>query len=197
MASVAPVAEVLQEVVGAVPEAVARETGFCVRRSKLSAARFVQTLVLGWWPHPEASLSQLCQTAARLGTVMSPQGLDQRLGRAVAAVLAERLAAAVAHVLAAEPSARALLATFPSLLVLDSTTITLPDTLTPPQPAAAATTTHRNAPLHRKVDRRTDGQTDKRTDGQTDRELWGQTSVSALRSAPVSSNQQAAPAREE
>ena len=78
MSSLPQVAEAIHAVLTDVPEAVARGTGFCQRRSKVGAATFVQTTVLGWWQHPEATLTQLTQTAAVRGTAVSPQGLDQR-----------------------------------------------------------------------------------------------------------------------
>jgi hypothetical protein len=129
MSSLPRVAEAIQSVLTGVPEAVARSTGYCVRRSKLSADAFVQTTVLGWWQHPEATLTQLSQTAALRGTPISPQGLDHRFTLASAALLRERVETAVAQVITAEPVATALLQRFSAVYLLDSTTVTLPDAL--------------------------------------------------------------------
>lgn len=134
MSSLPQVAEAIHAVLTDVPEAVARGTGFCQRRSKVGAATFVQTTVLGWWQHPEATLTQLTQTAAVRGTAVSPQGLDQRFTLAGAALLRDRLEAAVAQMIAAEPVAQDLLGRFAAVQVLDSTTITLPDALAAPWP---------------------------------------------------------------
>lgn len=118
-----------QTVLHDVPEAVARATGFCRRRSKVSGALFVQTVVFGWWQHPAATLEQLSQTAAALGVRISPQGLDQRFGPAAAALLRDRLETAVAQVITAAPVASARLGRFAAVYLLDSTTIGLPDAL--------------------------------------------------------------------
>jgi Transposase DDE domain len=129
VSSLAQVAQAIQTVLTDVPEDVARSTGFLKRRSKLAPARFVQTLVLGWWQHPEATLDQLSQMAAALGSPISPQGLDQRFGAAAARLLRDRLETAVAQVIAAEPVAGEVLRRFPAVYVLDSTTVALPDAL--------------------------------------------------------------------
>jgi hypothetical protein len=128
MSSLPQVADAIHAVLTEIPEAVARSTGYCQRQSKLTAPDFVQTTVLGWWQHPDATLAQLSQTAALLGTTISPQGLDQRFTAASAALLRERVEAAVAQVIAAEPAA-ALLARFRAVYLVDSSTVTLPDTL--------------------------------------------------------------------
>jgi hypothetical protein len=54
-------------------------SGFVQRTSKLTAAVFVQTLVLGLAAKPEASLSDLAQQCASLGVSIRPQGLDDRI----------------------------------------------------------------------------------------------------------------------
>lgn len=129
MSSLPQVAQAIQSVLLDVPERVARSTGFCQRRSKLTAACFVQTLVLGWWQHPTATLEQLSQMAAVTGSVISPQGLDQRFGPAAVALLRERLETAVAQVIQTDPVTSEVLRRFSAVYVLDSTTVALPDAL--------------------------------------------------------------------
>ena len=129
MASFPQVARALQHVLTEVPAGLARETGFCRRRSKLSAACFVQSVVLGWLAHPRATLHQLTQRAADRGVRLSPQGLAQRFTPAAAALLRQVWEAALAEVIAADPGAVELLARFPAVVVLDSTTVALPDAL--------------------------------------------------------------------
>jgi len=129
MSSFPQVAEAIQTVLTDIPEEVARATGLLQRRSTLRPERFVQTLVLGWWQHPDASLLHLSQLTSVLDPPISPQGLDQRLGEAAADLLHERLETAVAHVITADPSAVGVLGRFPAVAVLDSTTVALPDAL--------------------------------------------------------------------
>jgi Transposase DDE domain len=123
------VAAALQHVLTAVPAALARESGFCQRRSKLTAACFVQATVLGWLAHPQATLTQLSQRAAARGVAISPQGVDRRFTPAAADLLRGVWEAALAEVVVAEPLAAGLLAKFPAAVLLDSTTIALPDGL--------------------------------------------------------------------
>ena len=130
MSSLPQVAAALQHALTEVPEERARSSGFCQRRSKLTAAVFVQTLVLGWLGNPRASLSELTQVAAKLGATVSAQALAQRFTAAAAALLQEVLAAAVAQAVAAEPVATAVLARFGGgVWILDSSTVRLPDDL--------------------------------------------------------------------
>jgi hypothetical protein len=129
VSSLPQVAAALQHVLTEVPETLARSSGFCRRRSKLTAARFVQTAVLGWWAHPAGTLQRLTQRAADLGVRISPQGLAQRFTPAAAALLKGVLEAAVAEVVVADPAAAGLLARFPAVVLVDSTTIALPDGL--------------------------------------------------------------------
>jgi len=128
-ASVPQIATALARVLTEVPAELAQATGFCRRRSKVTAAGFVQTLVLGWLAHPTGSLHRLTQAAAMLGLAVSPQGLVQRFTPAGAALLAGVLEAAVREVVAAAPVAAGLLARFPAVVLMDSTTVALPDGL--------------------------------------------------------------------
>src|SRR5712671_28740 len=77
-------AKQLQEFLGAGAQRAGQESGFVQRASKLSAAVFVQTLVLGLSGTPTASLSELAEYSQQLGVAISGQGLHERLnGRAV------------------------------------------------------------------------------------------------------------------
>jgi hypothetical protein len=120
-------AQSLQHVLSTVPEAHGRSSGFIQRQRKLSAATFVQILVFGWLAHPTASLAQLTQIAAARGVTISPQGLAKRFSPAASVLLANVLEATVQTAMAASPVNSALLHRFTEVLVLDSTTISLPD----------------------------------------------------------------------
>lgn len=129
MSSLPQVAVALQHVLTAVPETLARSSGFCRRRSKLTAALFVQTVVLGWLAHPTGTLHRLTQRAADRGVSLSPQGLAQRFTPAAAELLQGVLEAAVQQVIVANPVAAGLLTKFPAVVLVDSTTVSLPDGL--------------------------------------------------------------------
>jgi hypothetical protein len=130
MTTVPQLARALQELFTTTAERLARRSGFVQRRSKLTGALFAQTLVFGWLADPQISLGGLAQqVAAALGLAISAQSLDERLGEAAAVFLEELLAAAVQTVIAADPVAIPLLARFGAVVLLDSSTISLPAAL--------------------------------------------------------------------
>jgi len=129
-------------------DCLGRSSGFVQRRSKLTGASFAQTLVFGFLANPQATLPELAQTAATVGVPISSQGLDQRCGEAAAVFLEQLLAAAVQEVVAADPVAIPLLARFPAVVLLDSSTIVLPDALGPWWPGCGGSSpTHTSAAL--------------------------------------------------
>src|SRR2546430_8206169 len=148
MTTVPQLAQTLQTVFTTTADAAARATGFVQRRSKLTGAAFVQALVFGWLANPHASVAALAQAAAVAGVAISPQGLDQRCGEAAAAFLEAVLAAAVQAVVAAEPVAIPLLQRFTAVVLLDCSTIVLPDALGLWWPGCGgSSTTHTQAAL--------------------------------------------------
>src|SRR5687768_13874335 len=95
MNSIEQVATAMQDVLGFTAYRLGRETSFVQRDSKLDGARFAQTLVFSYLANPDASLSDLTQTAAALGVQISPEGLTQRFSPSAAALLQQLLAAAL------------------------------------------------------------------------------------------------------
>lgn len=129
MTSVPQLATALHHALIEVPTTIERSSGYCQRQSKFTAATFVQTLVLGWLANPSASLFELSTLAAERGVAISPQGLDQRFTAESAALLKGVLEAMVQEAIASDPVPVPLLRRFPAVVVLDSTTIRLPDAL--------------------------------------------------------------------
>ncbi len=129
MSTIPQVAQALRVVLNSTADAAACHTNFVQRRSKLTGSRFVQSLVFGWLKNPQASLEELTQITAALGVSVSPQGLDQRFSPEAAATLEQVLNAAVTQVIASQPVAIPLLQRFSSVVVLDSSTVVLPDAL--------------------------------------------------------------------
>jgi hypothetical protein len=128
--TISEVAETLRDVLGSCANAVAAETGFVQRKSKLTGAAFVQTLTFGWLARPQATLEELAQTAGAVGVRITPQGLDQRFNQRAADCLRQVLEIAVTRVLTANPVAIPILQRFAAgVSLLDSTTVPLPDAL--------------------------------------------------------------------
>src|SRR5919199_3992169 len=123
------VADALQDIFGSVAQSLARETKFVQRESKLGGAHFAQTLVFTYLANPDATLEELCQTAAALGVDITPAGLTQRFTEAAATFLQAVLAAAGTRTLAADPLAIPLLERFAGVYLEDSTTLALSEAL--------------------------------------------------------------------
>ena len=87
MISIAQVTEAMQTALSQEADRLGHETGFIRRQVKWSGHTFVQTLVLGLMANPDASYSQLAQTAVALGLHISPQGLEQRFTESAATLL--------------------------------------------------------------------------------------------------------------
>lgn len=129
MTTIPQVAEAMQVVLTSVADQAARATKFVQRESKMGGAAFAQALVFGWLENPEATLEELCQTAAAIGVVITPQGLDQRFTESAAQCLREVLEAAVDKVITAESAAIPVLERFSGVYLDDSSTVSLPDEL--------------------------------------------------------------------
>lgn len=129
MTTIPQVAEAMQMVLTDVADQAARATKFVQRKSKMGGAAFAQTLTLGWLENPEATLEELCQTAAAVGVVITPQGLDQRFSESAAQCLRKVLEAAVDKIIATKPVTIPLLQRFNGVYLDDSSTVSLPDEL--------------------------------------------------------------------
>lgn len=111
---------------------LSRSSGFCRRRSRLSASAWVQGLVFGWLSNPRASVGSLARTIAVAGSSISAQAVQQRFSVAGAALLRgvlESLTPAALGAATEESLGRGELAwlqEFPALWLRDSTLITLP-----------------------------------------------------------------------
>ena len=110
-------------------ETTARQTKFVLRRSKLTGAVFVQTLVLGWSEQPEASLNDLAEMAADLGVAITAQGLDERINSAAVTLLETLCQESLRWFQQRVPLDIAVLRQFTAVEILDSSCIALPATL--------------------------------------------------------------------
>ncbi len=129
MTTLTQLCQAIQTVLTTAADHAARATRFVQRRSKLTGAKFVQTLVFTWLDEPNATYEQLAQTATALGVPITAQGLEERFNPEAAACLKQILEAAVQQVIAADPVVIPLLQRFKGVYLQDSTTITLPDGL--------------------------------------------------------------------
>jgi hypothetical protein len=129
MTTIAQLSSHLQTLFTSTANRVARRSGFVQRRSKLTGAVFAQALVFGYLANPQAALPELAQAAAAAGVSISPQGLDQRCTDDAAIFLEQLVGAAIEQLIDADAVLVPLLARFSAVVLLDATTIVLPDAL--------------------------------------------------------------------
>jgi len=110
-------------------EDLSRTTGFVQRRSKMTGAQFMKTLVLGWAANPEASLNELVQRSAQLGVAISEAGLQQRINDQAIEFLRAMFTASVGQFREQIRLPRAVLRQFSQVNIVDSSLVSLPDDL--------------------------------------------------------------------
>lgn len=128
--SVHQLAATLQTLLTDGADKAAKESQFVRRVRKITGARFVQGLVLGWMADPRATLEDL---AATLG--VATQSLQERLNDKAADCLQRVLQAALQGLFEARPENIPLLRRFTAVALEDSTTVTLPASLAERFPA--------------------------------------------------------------
>jgi hypothetical protein len=127
--TVAQLAATLQTLFTTTAQQLAADSGFIRRQRKLSGPSFAQGLVFTWLDNPHATLEDLASAVAPDGVSLAAQSLDQRFTSTAAEFLRRLLLDAVTHVVAAQPTAVALLRRFTGVYLLDSTGLALPAAL--------------------------------------------------------------------
>ena len=116
----------LQELLRVTARQAGRDSAFVQRQRKLSGESFVSSLVWGWLANPEATLTELSQSAALCGVTISPQGLAQRMTARAAACLRQVLEASLVLVAAGGEGSTTFLQQFNGVYLLDSTEVPVP-----------------------------------------------------------------------
>ncbi len=129
MAIVAKVASLVETLLGPLAEEVAREVPVVKRRRKFSAATLAQTFILGFLAKPRASDEDLARMAARCGVEVTTQAVEQRLTPAMVDFLEALFRRASRLRVQADRILAPLVERFPAVLILDSTSLALPDEL--------------------------------------------------------------------
>ena len=124
--NVVGLAVVLQTLLTADANELAKFTRLVQRQRKLTGATWVQTLVLGWGRQPDASLEELAEQAECLGVEISPQGLDRWFCPEGAECLKQLAQRAVATLVQSKPAAVPLLQRFAGVYLEDCTSVALP-----------------------------------------------------------------------
>jgi hypothetical protein len=128
MLDVTTIAPKLQTFFTEQADQLARATQFVQRKSKLTGALFLQTLVFGFINEPKASLTSLIEMSDDLGVEMSKQGLQERIQNAEP-FLKQMFQASMALFRNDLPLDVALLKQFSAILITDSTVLDVPAAL--------------------------------------------------------------------
>jgi hypothetical protein len=126
--SLTQLAETMQALLTTEADDLARQTGFVIRRRKVSGSNFAQTIVFTALAQPEGTKDRRRNTAATVGLVITDKGLDKRLNAKGATFLRAMIQAAVSKAVASTVVIP-LLQRFTAVEVLDGSTIALPDEL--------------------------------------------------------------------
>jgi hypothetical protein len=129
MGIIAKVSAAVQALFGTMAEEVAKDCPVVLRQRKFTTATLAQTFILGFLNKPRASDEKLAQTAALCGVQVTAQAIDQRHTARLAKFLEALFRRATRCIVKSQKSLAPLLDRFAAVLILDSTTTTLPDSL--------------------------------------------------------------------
>jgi len=127
MGIIARVGTALQELFGNIAEAANKTSGVIVRKRKFDAKSLGRTFVLGYLQNPKPSDEELARVAVQCGVDVTPQAIDQRHTPKLVEFLKTSFCEATKLIVGSDKALAPILERFTSVIVLDSTTIGLPD----------------------------------------------------------------------
>jgi Transposase DDE domain len=129
MSMIPKVVAELAALLGSEADAAAKACGVIRRVRKFTGSLLLQTLVFGFLAHPNASDEDLAETAESLGIDVSPQAVAQRFDEKLPAFLEAVFRKAIRVAIGSSKSLAPMLDRFTSVVLMDSTTISLPPEL--------------------------------------------------------------------
>jgi hypothetical protein len=117
----------LQQLLGPLASEAARVSGVIVRQRTLTPLSLARTFVLGFLKQPAASDEHLARMAAQSGTPVTPQAIGRRHTPKLVRFLEDLFRRATRVTVGSDRALAPLLGRFPEVVLLDSTTIRLPD----------------------------------------------------------------------
>jgi len=129
MIGIAQMGQALQTTFGETADQVASETKFVQRESPMTGSKFLQTWVLGFLQHPQASLNMLCQVAQDIGVTITKQGIQKRLTSKAVDFFTKMFACTKTTLENKVPIPLSLLTQFSEIEIVDSSSVALPDNL--------------------------------------------------------------------
>lgn len=129
MGILAKVGAAMQRVFGEVAQEAADESGVIKRTRIFTPMSLAKTFVLGFLQNPRASDEKLAQMAAQCGAAVTPQAIEKRHTPALAAFMQKLFCQAAKIIVGSDKALASLLERFEEVILLDSSTNTLPDEL--------------------------------------------------------------------
>lgn len=129
MRIIAKVGAALQRLFGDMVEKAAVSSGVIARKRKFTGLSLARTFVLGFLRNPEASDDELAQMAVQCGAAVTPQAIEQRHTLKLVTFLETLFREATKVVVGSHQALAPFLERFSRVTVLDSSTITLPDSM--------------------------------------------------------------------
>lgn len=123
----ARVAHAIHQLLGPHVQQVNRDHPVVRRQRVLTPISLARIVTLGFLHHPNATDEQLAQVAAQVGTPVTPQAIDQRHTPRLVAFLENLVRVAITTRVAADTTLAPLLERFSAVILLDSSTMVLPD----------------------------------------------------------------------
>jgi Transposase DDE domain len=117
----------LQKLLGDIAQKAADASAVIQRKRVFTDRSLARTFVLGFLQHPDASDEELAQMAGQCGAAVTPQAIDQRHSPKLVNFLKRMFEGSVKVVVGSDKALAPILERFLRVIVLDSTTITLPD----------------------------------------------------------------------
>jgi len=115
---------------------IARRTGFVRRLSSLTGPIFLQAMVFACLEHPRLTLNHVAQTCLDLEVVITPQGVDERIGVTSVAFMQTIFARAMVTFINYLPLPLLVVQQFTAVNLMDSSTIPLPEALADEYPGS-------------------------------------------------------------
>lgn len=110
-------------------EKISRKNKFVQRRSKLNGSKFVKALVMSYIANPTASLEEQCGLLREAGVKITKQALHQRMNQRCVDYLSTLFEEAISFFKTEQPILFELLKPFRHVNLLDSTGISLPESM--------------------------------------------------------------------
>jgi Transposase DDE domain len=119
----------LQQLFGEMAQKAADDSGVIERTRKFTPLSLARTFVLAFVRNPKASDEKLAQMAVSCGVEVTPQAIEQRHTPKLVAFLQKLFCGTTRVVVGSDKALAPLLERFTSVILLDSSTIPLPDEL--------------------------------------------------------------------